>query len=294
MIKVLGHRGVRKNRKVDENTLPAFSIALDECDGIETDAAVSKDGTPWLIHEILNVTIPHLYSRTRYAVKDHLNKISARLVGKKHLDEIEDRDVETLRLKKGGQLPRLSELFALAAKHPGCTLNIELKGKDSVGAVVDEINAAVKAGQISKEQVILTSFDHLSIRKVRELDPKLKCGFIFSRYSKGRTRIYPWSDNKESRYNGFTKKALDSKTAAEVNPDYFVMTPGALKPRLLARMKAKFPDAKVMVWTTRRPEKDKTLAKKLNDPAIAPLIEAVISDHPARMVSYLKKKGFHP
>jgi glycerophosphoryl diester phosphodiesterase len=293
-MKVLGHRGVRKNRKVDENALPAFTLALESCDGIETDAAVSKDGTPWLIHEISQVTIPHLFSRARYAMKEHLDKISAKRIGKKHLGDMTDDDIAALRLKKGGAMPRLSELFALAAKHPGCILNIELKGDASVGPVIDGIQAAVKAGHIKKEQVILTSFDHQSIRTVRRLDPAIKCGFIFARYSKGRTRIYPWSDDNQSRYAAFTKKAIDGKDARDVKPDYFVMTPGALNPKLLARMKKNFPDAQAMIWTVRKPAKDKTLARKLANPAIAQHIAAVISDYPADMVSYLKKKGFRP
>lgn len=294
MIKVLGHRGVRKHRTVDENTLPAFALALDACDGLETDAAVSKDRTPWLIHEVSQFTIPHLFARARYAVKEHLDKRSARTLGKKHLDTMDDAQIAALTLKKGGALPRLAELFALAAAHKGCTLNIELKGKDTVEPVLNCINDAIKKGQITKEQVILTSFDHLAISKAKELDPRIKCGFIFARYSKGRTPIYPWSGDRESRYVRFGKKAIDAKITADVNPDYFVMTAGALKPKLVSRLKQKFPNAHVMLWTTRAPDKDKTLQKKLKDPAIAPHISAVISDNPAAMAAYLKKKSLRP
>ena len=294
MIKVLGHRGVRQRKDIDENSLPAFERALQEADGLETDAAVSKDGTAYLVHEISQLTIPHLYARARYALKEHLDKVSKKLLGKKRLDQLADKDVDALRLKKGGKLPRLSELFDLAAKYPGRTINIELKGHNSVGRVIDEINAAIKAKKITKEQVVLTSFDHQSIKKAREIDPEIKVGFIFARYSKGRTRIYPWTDNKVSRYIQFSNKALASKTAKEVNPDYFVMTAGALSVRRLRKLRKAFPNAKVMLWTTKKPESDRALKKKLKNPEIAGSVDTIITDFPEKMVKMLKKSGLRP
>lgn len=291
MIKVLGHRGVRQRKDIDENSLPAFDRAFAESDGIETDAAVSAAGTPYLVHEISQLTIPHLYARARYALKGHLDKISQKLLGKKRLDQISDGEVGKLRLKHGGKLPKLSELFDLAAKYPRRTINIELKGHGSVGPVLAEINAAIKAKKITKDQIVLTSFDHLSIKKVRELDPDMKCGFIFARYSKGRTRIYPWTTNKVSRYIQFSAKVLKTKTAKEVNPDFFVMTPGAISSRKMKQLHKHFPNAKIMLWTTKKPDKDRKLNKTLKNPAIAPHIEAIISDFPEQMVKHLKKKG---
>ena len=291
MIKALGHRGVRQRKDIDENSLQAFEKAFAESDGIETDAAVSADGTPYLVHEITQLTIPHLYARARYALKGHLDKVSRKLLGKKRLDQITDKDVDKLHLKHGGKLPKLSELFDLAAKYPGKTINIELKGHGSVGPVLAEINAAIKAKKITKDQIVLTSFDHLSIKKVRELDPEIKCGFIFARYSKGRTRIYPWTNNKVSRYIQFSKKVLGSKTAKEVDPDFFVMTPGAISSRKMKQLRKYFPKAQIMLWTTKQPDKDRKLNKMLKNPDVAPHIHAVISDFPEKMATHLKKKG---
>ncbi|MEZ0224253.1 MAG: glycerophosphodiester phosphodiesterase [Alphaproteobacteria bacterium] len=291
MIKVLGHRGVRQRKDIDENSLPAFEKAFQNSNGIETDAAVSGDGTTYLVHDVSQFAIPHLYARARYALKEHLDKISAKLMGKKRLDQVKDNEIDKLRLKKGGKLPKLSELFDLAAKYPGKTINIELKGHNSVGPVLAEINAAIKSKKIKKSQIILTSFDHLSIKKVRELDPEIKCGFIFARYSKGRTRIYPWTDNKISRYIQFSKKVLKSKTAKEVNPDYFIMTAGAISTRKMKQLHKFFPNAKIMLWTTKKPEKDRALNKKLKNKEITPHIEAIITDFPEKMAKHLAKKG---
>ena len=294
MVKVLGHRGIRQSKDIDENSLAAFERAFQEGDGIETDAAVSGDGTPYLVHEISQIAIPHIFARARYELRRHLDKVSAKLLGKKRLDQITDAEVDNLRLKKGGRLPTLAALFDLAAKYPGKTIDIELKGNNSVGPVLKEINAAIKAGKITKDQIVLTSFDHLSIKKVRELDPEIKCGFIFARYSKGRTRIYPWTDNKTSRYIQFSKKVVNSKTAKEVKPDFFVMTAGSLTARKVKHLRKAFPDAKIMIWTTKAPAHDKALAKKLDDPRIGPHVVSIITDFPDKMVEVLKKKGLRP
>lgn len=292
MIRVLGHRGIRQRGKIDENSLPAFEKALKECDGIETDAAISRDGTPYLVHEISQVTIPHIFARARYELRKHLDRVSARLLGRRRLDQIGDKDVDRLRLKKGAKLPKLAELFDLAAKFPGKTFDIELKGNNSIGPVLAEINAAIKAKKITREQIILTSFDHLCLKKARLMEPDIKCGFLFARYNKGRTRIYPWTDNKESRFIQFSEKAIASKTAKEINPDYFIMTAGSVTPKKIKALRDHFPNAKIMIWTTLWPERDTGLKRKLKNPKIAPYIDSIITDYPDRMVKFLEKRGF--
>jgi glycerophosphoryl diester phosphodiesterase len=294
MIKVLGHRGVRQRKGVDENSLRAFEIALQESDGLETDVVVSCDQTPFLCHELQLITIPHLYSRSTSALKRHLNKASAKTAGKRRLDQMDAAEVDRLCLKNGACLPRLSALFALVAKYPGKTLNIELKGYGAVEPVLAEIRKAVAEGKITKDQIILSSFDHLAVAKARALDPEIKCGLIFSRNDLRDRRIYPWLENQPNAYAALNEATLAGKTAQDVQPDYFVMTGGVLSAKGVRQIRAHFPKARIIVWSTKKPEKDKVLAKKLANPDIGPHIDTIISDFPDKMIKMLKKKGLRP
>jgi glycerophosphoryl diester phosphodiesterase len=292
-VKVLGHRGLRQHPEVDENSAKAFEVALKTADGIETDAAVSADKTVFLSHEITQKYVPGLISRSLYVFSQFLDKASAAIVDKRRLEEVSDSEVDSLRLKKGAKIPRLSELFNQAAQYPDKTINIELKGEGTVEAVIKEIKKAVAAGQITKDQIILTSFNHLAIQKARELDPDIKCGLIFSGSAKFDSRIFPWSDNEDSHYVEFNKEALDSKIVKDINPEFFILKAEAVTPENIKMLKEKFDKAKIMFWMTKEkaPEENSEVVKILSDPEIAPVVEAVITDYPKQMTKMLKEKG---
>jgi glycerophosphoryl diester phosphodiesterase len=297
VVKVLGHRGARQRADVDENSLPAFRIALEQADGLEADAVISADKTVFLQHESgqrgLHPRLKHIAWKSVYGLKNMLDAKSAKSVGERRLDQLSDKEIDSLRLAKGSKLPRLSELFNLAAQHPGKTINIELKGEDMVEAVLKEINSAVDAGKIRKEQVILTSFNHPAIAKVKQLEPGLKTGLIFSRNPSIDPRMFPWSCNKESRYVHFNRHALRSKRVRDIAPDFFVLNAEAVTAKNVALIRKRFPAAKIMFWMSDepQPEKNEKLMKMLADNRIAPVIEAVISDHPAEMAKMLKARG---
>lgn len=291
MVKILGHRGVRQRKGVDENSLKAFEAGFTEGDGIETDAVIASDKTPFLCHEQKSLIIPHLYSRSMSMLRRHLSKASAKLAGKRRIDEMTAAEVDALRLQNGAEIPRLAALFNLASKHPGKIMNIELKAYGSAAPVVAEIQKAVAEGKITKEQVILTSFDHAAIAEARRLDPGIKCGFIFARQDQQGRRIFPWTGDKDHRYGALNEKTLKGKAAQETQPDYFVMTPGQISARGMKQIRAHFPKAKIILWTSKNPEKYRGLDKALSNPALTPHIEAVITDFPDRMAKVLRKKG---
>lgn len=291
MIKVLGHRGVRQHKGIDENSNPAFERALEESDGIETDAVVSADKSVYLCHEVGSIGIPHVFHRSRIKLRKYLNKASAKLVGKKRIEQLDDKTIDALSLKNGAPMPTLAQLFALAAKHPGKIFNIELKGNNSVEPVLKEIAKAIKSGKIKTEQIVITSFDHHAIAKARVLAPMFKYGLICSQGDR-RSRIYPWTDNKESRFAGFSDKTFKGKEAQIAQPDFFVVTARNFSLKGLRRMKKQFPKAKIMIWSSRRPGHDRLLEKRLKNKEMAAEIDTIISDFPAKMVEHLKKKGF--
>ncbi len=294
MIKVLGHRGVRRHKKIDENSLPAFEKAMKDGDGIETDAMVSSDGLAFLCHEPRSIHIPHIYSKTTSALRAHLNKASRKLAGKKPLAQLKAALIDKLRLKKGAKLPSLAELFNLASKYPGKTINIELKTDAAVEPVIKEIRAAVAAGKVTVGQIILTSFNHESVAQARRLAPELKCGLLFSRSDLRDRHLLPALKDKKRKYVTLSEERLTSKAAQDAKPDYFVMTPGVVSARGIRHIRKHFPHAKIMLWTTKKPLRDHVLNKKLQNPNIGPHIDTIITDFPDQMVKHLKKKGFRP
>lgn len=290
MIKVIGHRGVRQHKGIDENSMPAFEKSLEESDGIETDAVVSAAKTVFLCHEVGSIGIPHLFHRSRIKLRKYLNKASAKIVGKKRIEQLEDKTLETLYLKNGAPIPTLAQLFALAAKHPGKIFNIELKGNGSVEPVLDEIAKAIRSAKVKTEQIVITSFDHHAIAKARVLAPQFKYGLICSQGDK-RSRIYPWTDNKESRYAAFNDTTFKGKQAQIARPDFFVVTARNCSLRNFRKMKKAFPAAKIMIWSSRRPGHDRLLEKRLKNKEMAAEIDTIISDFPGKMIEHLKKKG---
>lgn len=275
MVKVLGHRGVRQHKGIDENSLPAFEKALQDGDGIETDATLSSDKQPYLCHENLTIHVPYIYSTTRPMLKRHLDKASAKMA-KKTIDQMTAAELDKLKLKHGSPLPRLSALFEIAAAHPGKTLNIELKTHESVEPVLAEIDKAVKDGKITRGQIIISSFDHSAVAKARSLAPDLKYGLIIS------------------RYDMIDDALLTGKNAQGAKPDFIVMTTTRLTAGAVQKIHEHFPAAKVMIWTMKDPKHDRALNKVLANPAIAPHLDTIITDFPEKMVKHLNNKKLRP
>lgn len=276
MVKVLGHRGVRQHKGIDENSLPAFEKALQDSDGLETDATLSSDKEPFLCHETMTIHVPYIYSTTLSLLKRHLDKASRRIADDRKVNQMTAAEMDKLRLKNGAGVPRLSALFNLAAAHPGKTLNIELKTHESVEPVLAAIDSAVAAGKIERNQIIISSFDHSAVAKARAIAPDLKYGLIISRYDQ------------------IDDALLTGKNATEAKPDYFVMTTTRLTADAVRRIHEHFPDAKLMIWTIKDPEKDRALKKKLADPGIGPHLDTIITDFPAKTVAFLNKKKLRP
>ncbi|TNE29049.1 MAG: hypothetical protein EP349_07050, partial [Alphaproteobacteria bacterium] len=286
MVKIIGHRGQRHDKATDDNSLAAFETAFKNCDGIETDVSVSAEDTPFLIHDIGRLKIPKLYDRTVNMLKYCLDRASSKKLKGRRIDQINDDEIDTLRLKKGAKVPRLSELFALAAKYPGKEIDIELKGADALRPVLKEIDKAVKKGQIKRSQITLTSFDIHAIAEAAQLAPDLRRGIIFSGKGKANTPIHPWSQNGKNRfYTGFNSAAVKSGIMKTAAPDVAVMHASNLNAKKIKMLKTHFPNIKIAIWESAKkpPAKNKALKKLLSDPKTAPHISAVITDHPKEL-----------
>lgn len=202
----IAHRGY--SGKFDENTMLAFKKAIEyNADGIETDIQLSKDGVPVIIHDetldrttnghgfVKDYTLDELkIFRTKsvpkiQALKDiELEKMEilksinsgeiTNTENKKNGDfkigEYTLKEVEYFESTMGEEMPTLRELLELFAHSNLKILNLELKNsiieykglEEKVLEMVDEFNL--------RDRVIISSFNHLSLLKIRELEGNKK------------------------------------------------------------------------------------------------------------------------
>lgn len=262
MIRILGHRGVKGDPARPENSLAALEEGLRRGDGIETDISVSHDGTPYLVHDIGAQYVPYLFTRSRYL---HPGPDGRRI------DQRSDAEI-------GGEHPRLSALFAVAARYPGKTLNLELKGEGAADATVRAVRDAVAAGHVQREQLIVSSFDIAALRRVRDLDPDISCGLIVLPCGTRAAPIYPWSPGAHDRlYRDFSRATWARADVRALDPDYIVTRPPSAT--VMREMRQACPRARLILWS----HDDRALARAASRPDTAPVVAAVIGGDPVRL-----------
>ena len=161
-MKVYAHRGA--SAFAPENTMEAFKLAVEmNADGIETDVHMTKDGVLVLMHD---EKIDRTTDGTGW-IKDYT---------------YEELSKYNANYKKEGyefcHIPKLSELCQLA-KDTGILLNIEVKTDmvwytDIEQAILD----MVKEYGI-EDQVMYSSFNHYSLRKLKDLKPEAPIGLLY-------------------------------------------------------------------------------------------------------------------
>ncbi len=163
MTKFFGHRGY--SGKYPENTLLAFEKAIEAgVDGIELDVQLSKDGYMPVIHD-------ESVDRTTNGkgwVKDF------------SMDELKTLDASAAFTGKYGkvQIPTLDEVLALVKDYDIVT-NIELKtGVFEYEGLEEKVAECVRKYNLC-DKVIISSFNHFSVMRMRKAAPELKCGFLF-------------------------------------------------------------------------------------------------------------------
>jgi glycerophosphoryl diester phosphodiesterase len=160
---VYGHRGA--GFLAPENTLESFKLAQDiGVDTIELDVHLTRDGALAVMHD------PDV-SRTT----DGTGRI-----GQMTLVEVRrlDAGVRFGRAYAGAHVPTLLE--ALDWAHNRIPLLIEIKGDPEPYAGVEAavVSAVQKAAMA--DQVLVKSFYHQSVRKVRDLAPEIATGILLA------------------------------------------------------------------------------------------------------------------
>lgn len=164
------HRGFKG--KYPENTMLAFEKAVEiGADGIEFDVHLSKDGELVIIHD-----------ETLERTTD-----GGSLVCEKTLEDLKKLNASKLYPDFEIQrIPTLREYFEFA-KDKEIITNIELKNsiidyegiEEKVYRLIEEFGLA--------EKIIISSFNHESLVKFKNIDPNIKCGVLES------SRLYkPW------------------------------------------------------------------------------------------------------
>ncbi|MGG1556267.1 glycerophosphodiester phosphodiesterase [Paenibacillus ferrarius] len=154
MITGLAHRGYPK--KYPENTLASFQAALDlNYSHLELDVQLTRDGVPVVIHD---TTV----NRTTNGTGNVADFTFAQI-----------RELDA----GGGQLiPTLEEVLLLAKGR--AQVDIELKQSGTLYPGLEaQVLATIQAAGV-QDQVFVTSFDHYSVVRMRELSDSLELGLV--------------------------------------------------------------------------------------------------------------------
>jgi glycerophosphoryl diester phosphodiesterase len=151
MVKVLGHRGCAGIEP--ENTMRAFKRAMDlGVDFIELDVRKSRDKKLVVIHD---------------------DKVDRTTNGNGSVRDLTFEEIRKLDAGKGEKIPSLEEAIDLLKKGKQ-RIAIEIKEPDTL----DEILKIVMEEGLSSK-VIIVSFWHNVLTRIKEIEPEIKTGAIF-------------------------------------------------------------------------------------------------------------------
>lgn len=160
----IAHRGF--SGYYPENTMLAFKKAVEAgCDGIETDLHMTKDGVIVICHD---EKIDRTTDGTGFIVNytyEELRKFDAGIKYGKQF--------------KGERIPTIDE-FLNYVKDKNLLINFELKNNI---VLYEELEKKVieKVHKFSmKKNIILSSFNHYSMIRVKEIDRSIKTGLLYA------------------------------------------------------------------------------------------------------------------
>jgi len=172
-MKILAHRGA--SGYAPENTMEAFELAVEQhADGFEIDIHITKDGEIVVIHD------------------DTIDRTSN---GTGHVTELTLAELQQFNYNVGfeanyptAHIPTLAQVLELVKKHQ-LYLNIEIKNIMDSSNKYDGLNFAAAELVLEyevEEQVIFSSFNHNSMRELKERFPNIKTALLhFSKLHEG-------------------------------------------------------------------------------------------------------------
>ncbi|NFV12756.1 glycerophosphodiester phosphodiesterase [Clostridium sporogenes] len=204
--KILAHRGA--SAYAPENTMVAFKKAIDmNADGIELDVHLSKDGRIVIIHDEKVDRTTNGKGEVKDFTLDELKKLDA---GFWFSDEYE-----------GERIPTLEELLKLI-NNTNIYLNIEIKAGYRIYPNIEEKVIDMIEKYKILDRVIISSFDHYSLVRVKEINLNIKTGMLYE------AALYePWDYARSIKvealhpnYITLTKEFIDKANInnLEINP----------------------------------------------------------------------------
>ena len=152
-LQCVAHRGGRKLGT--ENTLGTIEKALAlQVDAIEIDV--------WQVGGQLLVT--------------HDREMGRVIKGEGRLSDLDPNEITELRHYDGSKVATLAEVIDCVANK--ARLNIELKGPNCAAAVAELVRDKNKSLQLSDNQIIISSFDHLQLHWLQKNAPEIKRGVL--------------------------------------------------------------------------------------------------------------------
>lgn len=157
------HRGA--SYEAPENTIAAFLLAAElGADGIELDAQLSKDGEVVVIHDFSLETTTDGHG----------------LVGTKTRAELQALDAGSWfdPVFAEQRIPTLPQVVEAVGQR--LLLNIELKTARLVDSDLAKAVVRIIEENHLLDRVVISSFNHLALRKIRQLNPWIPIGLLYS------------------------------------------------------------------------------------------------------------------
>lgn len=163
MTQIWAHRGSR--REAPENTLPAFELAVAQgADGVEFDVQLTADGAMVVIHDETVERTTDGHGRVVAYSLSQLQRLDAS-AGMAGFSRV--------------RIPSIDEVLELLAPS-GLRLNIELKNSiEDYPGLEEMVLAAIDSHGIA-DRVVLSSFNHYSLKKLQALGSSSELGMLYT------------------------------------------------------------------------------------------------------------------
>jgi glycerophosphoryl diester phosphodiesterase len=258
-ILVHGHRGARARRP--ENTIPAFQYAIEQgVDALEMDMAVTRDNVIVISHD--PILQPPVCSGP--AAKAIIHQLTLAELRKWDCGGTQNPRFSTQQTVPGTRMPTLDEVLALSVRG-SFDYNIETKSFPANPEYTPppEEFARLVLEQIRKhkleKRIILQSFDFRTLVAMRKIAPEIRLSALTQ------------NDQRD-----FAAIAAEAGKAGIISPEFHLVTPAKVEAAHKAGLQ-------VVPWTAN------TEAEW--EPLVTAKVDAIITDDPAMLIAYLKKKG---
>ena len=158
------HRGASGHEP--ENTLLAVQKAL-------------SLGAPWIEVDV--------YAVENQLIVIHDPTLERTTNGSGHVMEKTLTYLRSLDAGKGQRIPFLQEVFDLVSDQAG--INVELKGPNTAEPVISLIDEFIMNHHWTYDRVLISSFNHDELKKVKALQPKIRIGALISRIPDNHARF---------------------------------------------------------------------------------------------------------